>query len=51
MKSRGSGDSIEKFTKATGVKTVVDRVAEGLNIPCGCSARKEWFNKKFPYNN
>ena len=51
MKSRGLGDSIEKFTKATGVKTVVDRVAEGLNIPCGCSARKEWFNKKFPYNN
>ena len=49
MKSKGLGDSIEKFTKATGVKTVVDRVAEGLNIPCGCSA--QWFNKKFPYNN
>ena len=51
MKSRGLGDSIEKFTKATGVKTVVDKVAEGLNIPCGWSARKEWFNKKVPYNN
>ena len=49
MKSRGLGDSIEKFTKATGVKTVVDRVAEGLNIPCGCSARKEKLNKMFPY--
>ena len=49
MKSRGLGDSIEKFTKATGVKTVVDRVAEGLNIPCGCSARKDKLNKMFPY--
>ena len=51
MKSKGLGDDIEKFTKATRVKNVVDIVAEGLNIPCGCSARKEWFNKKFPYNN
>jgi len=48
MQSRGLGDDIEKFTKATGIKNVVDKVAEGLNIPCGCSARKECFNKKFP---
>jgi hypothetical protein len=51
MKSIGLGDDIEKFTKATGIKNVVEKVSEGLNIPCGCSARKEWFNKKFPYNN
>ena len=49
MKPQGLGDDIEKFTKATGIKNVVDKVAEGLNIPCGCSARKKWFNKKFPY--
>ena len=49
MKPKGLGDDIEKFTKATGIKNVVDKVAEGLNIPCGYSARKEWFNKKFPY--
>ena len=49
MKSRGLGDDIEKFTTVTGIKSVVDRVSEGLNIPGGCSARKEWFNKKFPY--
>ena len=49
MKSRGLGDDMEKFFKRTGVKTVVDQVSEGLNIPCGCSARKEWFNKKFPH--
>ena len=51
MKPQGLGDDIEKFTKATGIKNVVDKVAEGLNIPCGCSARKEWFNEKFPYTN
>ncbi|MCP4991769.1 MAG: hypothetical protein GY928_38625 [Colwellia sp.] len=51
MRSIGLGDDIEKFTKATGIKNVVEKVSEGLNIPCGCSARKEWFNKKFPYNN
>lgn len=51
MKPKGLGDDIERFTKATGIKNVVEKVSEGLNIPCGCSARKEWFNKKFPYNN
>ena len=51
MESRGLGDSIEKFTKATGIKNVVDKVAEGLNIPCGCSARKKTLNNIFPYKN
>ena len=49
MESRGLGDSVEKFTKATGIKTIVDRVSEGLNIPCGCNKRKEALNKMFPY--
>ena len=51
MKSRGLGDSIEKFTKATGIKTVVDRVSEGLNIPCGCEGRRDELNILFPYKN
>ena len=51
MKSRGLGDSIEKFTKATGIKTVGDRVAEGLNIPCGCVCRRDALNILFPYKN
>jgi hypothetical protein len=51
MKPRGFGDSIAKFTEKTGIKTVVDKVSNGLNIPCGCAKRKEWFNKKIPYNN
>jgi len=51
MKSRGLGDSIEKLTKATGIKKVVDRVSEGLNIPCGCEGRRDAMNVLFPYNN
>ncbi len=49
MKSKGLGDSIEKITKATGIKTMVDNISEGLNIPCGCQGRKDALNKIFPY--
>ena len=49
MESQGLGDSIEKFTKATGIKSFVDKVSDGLNIPCGCQQRKETLNKVFPY--
>jgi len=49
MQSQGLGDSIEKFTKATGIKTFVDKVSDGLNIPCGCQQRKEKLNEVFPY--
>jgi hypothetical protein len=45
MKSRGLGDSIEKFTKATGIKKVV----EALPGDCGCNKRREALNKVFPY--
>ena len=51
MKSRGLGDDIAKFTKATGIKSVVDRVSQGLNIPCGCEGRREALNMLFPYKN
>jgi len=44
----GLGDKIESFTKATGIKNVVDAVSRGLNIPCGCAQRKETLNKMFP---
>jgi len=46
MKSKGLGDTIEKFTKATGIKRVADLIPGG----CGCDKRKEWFNRNFPYN-
>ena len=49
-KSKGLGDSIEKFTKATGIKKVVDTVAKATGKDCGCGKRKESMNKAFPYN-
>jgi len=45
MKSKGLGDTIEKITKATGIKAVVDKLPGG----CGCTKRKEALNKVFPY--
>jgi len=51
MRSRGLGDTVEKITKATGIKTVVDLVSKGLNIPCGCDARRDLLNKTVPYKN
>ena len=48
MKPRGLGDKIESFTKATGIKKMVDTVSQGLNIPCGRSQRKDYLNKMFP---
>ena len=50
-KSKGLGDSIEKITKATGVKKVVDTVSKITKKPCNCEKRKENLNKLFPYNN
>jgi hypothetical protein len=50
MKSRGLGDSIHRFTKATGIKTVVDKVSQGLNIPCGCEGRRNALNNLVPYS-
>ena len=46
--SKGLGDDIEKITKATGIKKVVDTFAELTGIDCGCDARKAKLNKLFP---
>ena len=48
-KSKGLGDSIEKFTKATGIKKVVDKVSEVTGKDCGCNKRRDILNKRFPY--
>lgn len=48
-RSRGLGDSIEKVTKATGIKKVVNKVSEILDKPCGCSERRDSLNRIFPY--
>ena len=49
-KSKGLGDPIEKFTKATGIKKVIDKVSEVTGKDCGCNKRKENLNRLFPYN-
>jgi len=49
MKSRGLGDSIEKFTKATGIKTVVTKVSKAVGKDCGCNERRDTLNRVFPY--
>ena len=52
QKSRGLGDSIEKFTKATGIHSLAQAGAEALGKKdCGCGKRKEVLNKMFPYKN
>jgi len=44
MKSQGLGDTIEKITTATGIKKVVEKVAEATGKECGCNKRKEILN-------
>lgn len=46
---QGLGDTIERFTKATGIKKAVDYVFDKLGKDCGCDARKEKLNKLFRY--
>jgi len=47
MKSKGLGDSIHKFTKATGIKKAVKKIANG---DCGCGKRRKTLNDLFPYS-
>lgn len=49
-KSKGLGDSIEKFTKATGIKKAVETVAKATNTDCGCGKRRDTLNRIFPYD-
>ena len=50
-KSKGLGDSIEKITKATGIKKVVNKISKVTGKDCGCKKRQQALNKAFPYNN
>jgi|TARA_R110000868_G_scaffold37447_9_gene132441 hypothetical protein len=49
MKSKGLGDTIEKITTVTGIKTVVDTISKITKKDCGCQKKKEALNKVFPY--
>ena len=44
--SKGLGDTVAKFTEATGIDKLVNFVA---GEDCGCDKRKEKLNKMFPY--
>jgi hypothetical protein len=45
-KSKGLGDSIEKITKITGIRTLFNHISKK---GCGCDKRKKALNKAFPY--
>tara|TARA_B100000965_G_C19237198_1_gene602723 strand:+ start:194 stop:355 length:162 start_codon:yes stop_codon:yes gene_type:complete len=50
-KSKGLGDTVEKFTTATGIKSFAQMTARAMGKKgCGCAKRKAWLNKQFPYN-
>ncbi len=42
--AEGMGDVVEKITKATGIKAVVDKVADAFDADCGCDERKSKLN-------
>ena len=45
--SSGLGDSVEKVTKATGIKKVVDTIFDALGKDCGCDDRKKILNEMY----
>jgi len=46
-KSKGLGDTIEKITKFTGIKSLVKRIFKETD--CGCDRRRDLLNKWLPY--
>jgi hypothetical protein len=46
MKSKGLGDTVDKITTATGIKTLVHML---FGEDCGCEERKNKLNSMFPY--
>jgi hypothetical protein len=48
-KSKGLGDTIEKITTATGLKSLTELVSDLTGKNCGCQKRKEALNNRFPY--
>jgi hypothetical protein len=47
---KGLGDTVERFTKATGIKNVVEKITEFTGQDCGCKKRKNLLNKMFSYD-
>jgi len=47
MEDKGLGDTIARFTKATGIKKMADMIPGG----CSCKNRQNILNDYFPYKN
>ena len=45
MKDKGLGDTVARFTEATGIKKLADKIPGG----CGCKNRQNILNDYFPY--
>lgn len=51
MKSKGLGDSVERVTKITGLKSLAELATKTVGKKdCGCNRRKKTLNEWFPYN-
>jgi len=47
---RGLGDTIERFTKITGIKNVVEKLSHFTGKDCKCQKRRDKLNQLFSYN-
>jgi hypothetical protein len=47
---KGLGDTVERITTKTGIKKAVDYVSDKTGVDCGCTARKEYLNRRFNYD-
>ena len=47
---KGLGDTIERFTNATGIKNLVERVSVFIGKDCMCEKRKHILNDMFSYD-
>jgi hypothetical protein len=49
--SKGLGDTIAKFTEATGLDKLAEKAAQAVGKKdCGCKRRQEKLNELVPYN-
>lgn len=48
--SRGLGDTIDKVTSATGIKSLVHKISSAVGVEdCGCEERRNALNNLVPY--
>lgn len=49
---RGLGDTVARFTAATRIDRLAQRIAQAVGAKdCGCAQRKQLLNEMFPYKN